>query len=98
MSLAAILALSCAAGAALGCLHFLALWETVRRLPRLSRPGLWMAMSMLVRLAAALAAFVFLARWGGLPALTGALLGFVVARTVFLRRSRRAAAQVVSPS
>lgn len=47
-----------------------------------------MVMSLLVRLALVLAVFVLLVRWGGWPALVAALAGFLIARTVLVRRAQ----------
>lgn len=82
------LGLSLLVGAALGWLYFRALWTTVRRLPQRRRQGMWMVMSLLVRLALVLAVFVLLVRWGGWPALVAALAGFLIARTVLVRRAQ----------
>lgn len=98
MSLVAVIVVAGAAGAVLGALNFLALWKTVRRMPQRPDPGLWMAISMVLRLAMSLAVFVLLARWAGLPALAAALVGFVAVRTLFIRRLGRQDAQPASPS
>ena len=47
-----------------------------------------MALSALARLAPVLAGFTLLVRWGGWPAVTAALAGFLLARTVMLYRLR----------
>jgi F1F0 ATPase subunit 2 len=73
------LALGLVAGAGLGAVHFGALWWTVRRLPRLRRPGGWLALSVAVRFVVVLAGFVVLVRVHPL-ALLAALVGFLVAR------------------
>ncbi len=78
-----------AAGLLLGAIFFGGLWWTVRfRLGR-SRPALWFAGSMVLRLGLTLAGFYFVGRedWRQLVA---CLLGFVVARlaVVWLTRQR----------
>jgi F1F0 ATPase subunit 2 len=87
MSLLGSLGLSCLAGAALGWVYFLGLWATVRRIPGQRHPGLWMALGLLARFVLLLAVFVFAVRRGGWPALAAALVGFLVARTVVVRRT-----------
>lgn len=93
MSLFATLTLTLLLGAALGWVYFLALWTTVRELPQRGHPGLWVALSFLARLALVVAAFTFVVRWGGWPALAATLAGFLIARTVMVRRSRAVASK-----
>ena len=78
------LALGLASGLVLGAAHFGALWWTLRRLPRLRRPGLWLAVSAVGRFAAVLAGFVALVRTHPL-ALLAALVGFLLARLAATR-------------
>ncbi len=74
------------AGAALGGLFFGGLWWTARRLST-SRPGLLLASSYLGRVAVMAVSLVFLASLH--PALLfGALAGFIVARTIWVRAAR----------
>lgn len=75
-------------GLALGSSYFVALWATVRRLPQLRHPAVWMALSLLARLAVVLGALVLVVRSGGGPGLAAALAGFVLARTVLVRRAK----------
>jgi len=88
MSLLLVLGLSLALGSALGWVYFQALWTVVQRLPWQRRPGLWMPLSLLTRLALMLAGFMLVVRWGGWPGLSAALAGFLIARTVLVRRAR----------
>lgn len=86
MRLAASLVIALAAGMALGWVYFQALWATVGNLPMRRRPGLWIAGSLILRLGLVLVVFVWLARWGGWPALVAGLFGFVTARRAAVRR------------
>lgn len=88
MSLALTLALSLLIGAALGWAYFRLLWAAVERLPRQQSPGSRMVLALLARLALAFAVFALVAKFGGAPALMAALAGFVLARTVLVRRAR----------
>jgi F1F0 ATPase subunit 2 len=78
-------------GAAIGVGYFGGLWLTVRRLPQSSRPVLVAFASFVVRAGLAVGGFVLLAGGDALRLLV-ALLGFVAARTVVVRRQRRVAA------
>ena len=80
-------------GLALGWIYFHALSKTVATVSQRSHPGVHVAVSALLRLAAALTTLTLLARWGGLPALVAALPGFVLVRTAFVRRMRPAPPQ-----
>jgi F1F0 ATPase subunit 2 len=84
----AALALSVAAGAALGGLYFASLWLVVRRLGRLARPALWLGVTSIVRLALLLGLATLLVgpRWERVIA---ALIGFVAVRLVLVRRLGR---------
>jgi F1F0 ATPase subunit 2 len=75
-----------AAGALLGWAYFVALWASVSRLQQ--RPaGAWFAAALLARLAVATTLLALVGRWGGAPALLGALAGFIVVRVLMLRRA-----------
>lgn len=78
-------------GALLGLFYFGGLWLTVRRLPSVARPGLWMIASMVLRTAVVVAGFYLLTagRW---DTLLVALLGFLAVRTTLLRKLRPNAA------
>ena len=76
------------AGGIVGLAYFAALWFTVRALPSSTRPARLVLVSYLLRLGMAGAMFVLLVRAGGWPALVSALAGFVIARTVMVRRVR----------
>jgi F1F0 ATPase subunit 2 len=90
MSDALALLLALGGGALLGAFYFGTLWLVVRRLDRLSRPGVWLAVTGIVRLAAVLACLALLggARWERLAA---ALAGFLAVRVVLTRRLGRPA-------
>jgi len=78
-----------AVGALLGALYFGGLWLTVRRLPTLDHPMLWLLASTLTRLALVLAAF-FVVSQGHWSWLLACLAGFVAVRIVLVRRARPA--------
>ena len=72
-------------GIGAGSFHFGALWLTVRRLPRSRRPGLLVWGSLMGRIAVTLLAFYLVmgGHWAGLIA---CLAGFILARSVLVRR------------
>lgn len=85
-----LIALSIAAfagGAALGAVYFAWLWRAAHRLGSGRRPGLWLLGGMFLRLAFALGVLYVLTE-GVLFRLVPGLLGFLVARTVAIRRLR----------
>ena len=73
------------AGAALGLVYFWGLWYTVRRQPALKRPGLWLLLSALGRLALLLGG-LYLVMAGSWQRLLVCVAGFVVMRTIMTRR------------
>jgi F1F0 ATPase subunit 2 len=77
-----------AGGLAVGLVYFGALWATVRRIPQASYPGSLLLVSYVARLALAAAGFYAILRFGELPALLAALLGFLTMRYVVMRRIR----------
>jgi F1F0 ATPase subunit 2 len=79
-------AVSLLAGGVLGALFFGGLWWTLRRVAASRRPYGWLAASFAVRGAVVLAGFALLARLGGWWPPLAALLGFVAARLVLVRR------------
>ena len=76
-----------AVGVAIGLFFFGGLRLTVQMLPHTSRPWLWAALSFTVRSAAAVGGFYWIAgeRW---LAWMACLLGFLLSRTVLVRRAR----------
>ncbi|MGD8380380.1 MAG: ATP synthase subunit I [Gammaproteobacteria bacterium] len=88
MNIALILAGGLLAGLATGWVYFLALWATLHGLPRQSHAGLRMVASYFLRLGLMLAVFLALARYTGWQGLVAALFGFLIARTIFVRRIR----------
>lgn len=76
-----------ALGAAVGLFYFCGLWWTVRRLPGRKRPGAFLLLSLLVRVAVALPLFYLImdGRWERLLA---GVLGFMVVRIFLVRRLR----------
>jgi F1F0 ATPase subunit 2 len=75
-----------AIGALIGALYFGRLWLTIRRLPRLNHPTLWILAGTLARLALVLAAFLLL-RDGEWARLAACLAG-LVASWLWLRRKK----------
>jgi F1F0 ATPase subunit 2 len=74
-------------GLVVGAFFFGGLWFTVQRSVAARYAPLWFFLSLLVRLAVALAVFAWIGR--DQPArLVGALLGFIVARFIVLRVTR----------
>ena len=88
MNLLLILGIALLLGGALGWIYFQVLWAATRQLSRRPHPGAWFVLSLLARLALVLAGFTLVVRWGGWPALAAALAGFLIARTVLVRRAR----------
>ena len=72
------------AGAVMGGLYFGALWMTVARLARVSRPGQFWAASFVLRLSLLLLAFYGLVSWGWVV-MASAMAGFLAARQAWLR-------------
>ena len=86
MNLLPSIAAGLLSGGVLGALYFLWLWWTLQGLVDRRRAGLWFAANIVARFAFALGGFALVARWGGWPALAAAAAGFVVMRSVLLRR------------
>ena len=78
-------------GLATGVGFFALLRASVERLPSSARPALLMVASLLARMLLAGAAFLLVARFGGLPAIIGALGGFIAARLWATGKAARAA-------
>lgn len=79
------LVMAAACGLAVGLVYFGALWLTVRRLPRARSPALWVAVSLLTRLAVAMAVF-YIVMAGEWLRVLACLVGFLAARAVLLRQ------------
>ncbi|NIP71970.1 MAG: ATP synthase subunit I [Gammaproteobacteria bacterium] len=79
------LVLALAAGMAFGAVYLMGLWLTVRRLPRASHPGLLALGSLVVRLGLLLGG-LFLVADGQWQRIVIALAGFLLIRTVLVRR------------
>ncbi|BBA32691.1 uncharacterized protein sS8_0726 [Methylocaldum marinum] len=74
-------------GGLLGALHFFWLWHATRNLYNARRPALWLLAGSIPRLAVVLCGFYLLSRGDPLR-LTAALLGFLLARVIVIRRMR----------
>ncbi len=79
-----------ALGTAVGALYVYSLHRAVRGFADRRRPGVALAAGSVARLAFAAGSLVLLARWSGLPALGGGLIGFTAARVYLVRRLRAA--------
>lgn len=80
------LMLALAAGGVLGLLFFGGLWWTVRRAVASPRPALWFFGSMLLRMGTVLSGFYVVAS-GDWQRLLACLCGFLLARTLVIRRT-----------
>jgi F1F0 ATPase subunit 2 len=74
-----------AVGVVLGLFYYGGLWLTVRRLPELGRPELWIFVSLVLRIAVVVAVLLLLfgEQWERLVA---AMAGMLAARIVLVRR------------
>jgi F1F0 ATPase subunit 2 len=96
------LAIPLAAGVGLGIFYFGGLWLTLQRLPSTRRPELLVLGSFVVRTLLAVAGF-FLVFGGHWQHLVAAMVGFLIARTLLVRRWRpgyepEGSARVPAPS
>jgi F1F0 ATPase subunit 2 len=85
-----ILALFFLIGMLLGGLYFAALWSTLRKMQASRHPLRLLAVSLLLRMAVLLVAFYLILDDGQWERLAAALPGFLLARAIALRRSRKA--------
>ena len=84
-----IFSLAGIAGLGLGVMFFGGLWWTIRRGLTSPRPAMLFLGSALLRMAVALAGF-YLVAGGEWPRLVACLIGFLVARSIITRLTRRA--------
>jgi F1F0 ATPase subunit 2 len=75
-------------GAVIGALCFGRLWLTIRRLPRLNHPMLWLLAGTFARLGLVLAAFLLLSQ-GEWARLVACLAGLVAAWIYLRRKAQR---------
>jgi F1F0 ATPase subunit 2 len=81
--------LAAVGGALLGLFYYAGLWFTLRRLPEQAHPALWVFGSFTLRLAVSMTGFYFiLGPDRSLPRLGVALLTFILARVLLIRRLR----------
>jgi F1F0 ATPase subunit 2 len=80
-----ILTAAFAVGLALGAFYFIALWQTVRRLPSAVSPVRLMLGSLVLRMGVLAVGFYFI-MGGHWERLAVALLGFIVMRKILTRR------------
>jgi F1F0 ATPase subunit 2 len=95
MNHALALVLALMAGLALGLWYFGGLWLTVQRLPGARNPGFLSLVSLIIRLSLTLAGFylVMAGRW---ERLLVCLAGFLLMRTVLVRRLGPVSSQIPS--
>ncbi len=74
-------------GMLLGAVFFGSLWYTVSRGVHTRNPALWFGVSYILRLALIIAGFYYLTG-GQWQALLACFLGFMISRTIILRRVR----------
>jgi F1F0 ATPase subunit 2 len=85
--------LAAVGGTLLGLFYYAGLWFTLRRLPERAHPGLWVFGGFTLRLAVSMAGFYcILGPDRSLPRLGVALLTFIAARVLLIRRLRPVAA------
>jgi F1F0 ATPase subunit 2 len=75
-----------AAGLALGAFYFMALWQTVQRLPSGKSPARLMLTSFVLRMVVVMAGFYLVMGEGHWERLASAMLGFVIIRKVLTYR------------
>ena len=73
------------AGLVLGAFYFVALWQTVRRLPQIQNRASLLAVSFILRLGVVLAVF-YLLMDGHWERIAAAMIGFVLMRKILLHR------------
>lgn len=88
MSPALGFALAFAAGVLLAIVYLAGLWVTVRHVQVSQHPLVWLATSLVARIALVLVAFYCILGDGHWQRLVVALAGFLVARTIAIRRIR----------
>jgi F1F0 ATPase subunit 2 len=74
------------AGLALGALYFIALWQTVQRLPAANSPARLMLVSFVLRMAVVMSGFYFIMGEQHWERLTSAMLGFIIIRKILTYR------------
>ena len=74
-----------AAGSVLGAIYFIALWQTVRRLPATKSTVRLLLGSFILRIAVVMAGFYFVTG-GHWERLAAAMLGFIVIRKILIYR------------
>lgn len=83
------IALAVTLGAALGGVYFSALWMTLLQLTETSHPAFILVCSLLLRVSLLLAGFYWILDSAHWERLLAALAGFIVVRTVCVRRIMR---------
>lgn len=74
------------AGLALGALYFMALWQTVQRLPSEKSPARLMLTSFILRMVLVMAGFYLVMGEGHWERLASAVLGFFIIRKILTYR------------
>jgi len=75
-----------AAGLALGAFYFIALWQTVQRLPSAKSPARLMLGSFIIRMVVVMAGFYLIVGTGHWERLASAMLGFIIIRKILTYR------------
>ena len=75
-----------AAGLALGAFYFIALWQTVQRLPVADSPARLMLVSFILRMAVVMAGFYLVMGGEHWERLAVAMLGFIIIRKILTYR------------
>lgn len=76
------------AGTILAGVYLAGLWFSVKSLQTSRHPAMWFVMSLVLRLVIVALAFYFILESGNLKHLLAALAGFVLLRTLVIRRIR----------
>lgn len=92
-----LMCVSACVGAAVSLVFHLGLWFTVRRIPMSPHPARLTAVSLFVRLAVVVGAFVLIARSGSWQAVFAALLAFTAVRFVVARYVKSGGAAAETP-
>jgi F1F0 ATPase subunit 2 len=74
------------AGLALGAFYFIALWQTVQRVPSTASPARLMLGSFILRMAVVMAGFYLIINGGHWERLAAAMLGFIIIRKILTYR------------
>jgi len=94
MKISYLLLIGCLWGISLGIIYFGGLWFTVRFVPKVSRPKLFMFLSFILRMTILLAGIWFVLREGALV-FTATLITILLVRFVMIQFANRPQKEVV---